>query len=82
MDEKKLYVENLSNAEKEQRDFVVYDQSHWNDPDHIEYVYHGYTYDMENYNFLKMAHPDKTLGIVTKEYFKQKLKKLVKYANN
>lgn len=74
MDEK-LYIDSLSEAEKEQRDFVVYDQFNWNNPDHIEYVYHGWLYAMQNYNFLKMAHPDKTLCIVTKEYYKQNLKK-------
>lgn len=74
MDEK-LYINSLTDAEKEQRDFVVYDQFNWNNPDHIEYVFHGWGYAMKNYNFLKMAHPDKTLAIVTKEYFKQKLKK-------
>ena len=56
---------------KDTRRYVVYDQFHWLDPDHVEYVFKGKEYALNNYAFLKQAHPDKTLGLVSAEEFER-----------
>ncbi len=59
---------------KEKKDtgrYVVFDQFHWNDPDHLEYVFGGWEYALSNYRFLKAAHPDKTLGLTSVENYEK-----------
>ena len=75
MENSKLYIENLTDKEKRDRTYVVYDQFHWLDPNHIEYCFKGWDSALANYNFLKAAHTDKTLGLVTVEYYMKFLKK-------
>lgn len=56
---------------KDKQRYVVYDQFHWFAPDHLEYVFAGWEYALQNYRFLKAAHPDKVLGLVeAKQYMK------------
>lgn len=57
---------------KDEQRYVVYDQFHWLAPDRLEYVFAGWEYALKNYAFLKQAHPDKTLGLVTVEDYEKK----------
>ena len=57
---------------KDRQRYVVYDQVHWLAPDHLEYVFAGWEYALKNYEFLKQAHPDKTLGLVIVEDYEKK----------
>lgn len=61
-------------SDKDNQVYVVYDQFHWQTPDHVEYVFKGWDVALANYAFLKDAHPDKSLGLCTKEEFIKKLK--------
>lgn len=54
---------------KNHKTYVVYDQFHWNDPDHIEYRFDGWESALANYGFFKDANPDKTLGLTDLENF-------------
>ena len=49
--------------------YVVFDQFHWLDPDHLEYCFKGFDYALANYSFLKAAHPDKSLGFTSEENY-------------
>lgn len=55
-------------------EYVVYDQFHWNDPNHLEYVFKGRDYALKNYVFLVRAHPDKSLGFTLKKLYIEKFK--------
>ena len=55
---------------RSQKTYVVYDQFHWGDINHLEYLFKGFRYALENYRFLKEAHPDKTLGMLEIEKYK------------
>ncbi len=55
--------------EKDNREYVIYDQFHWLDMDHLEMTVSGYDYALKVYAFQKEANPDKCLGFVTKEQF-------------
>lgn len=79
MDESKLYIDNLTNEEKKDLSYVVFDQFHWLDPNHIEYCFKGWDVALANYNFLKVAHQDKILGLVTLEYYEKFLRKKFKH---
>ena len=58
--------------EKDDEEYVVYDQFHWLWDDHIEYIYKGWEYALANYNFLKQSYPDESLGLSYENYQKVK----------
>lgn len=51
--------------------YVVYDQFHWLDADHLEYQFKGLNYALDNYRFLKASHPDKVLGLLEVDKYKK-----------
>ena len=57
---------------KDNQIYVVFDQFHWKSPDHLEYEFGGHEYALANYSFLKIAHPDKSLGMCTIEEYRKK----------
>lgn len=50
--------------------YVIYDQFHFYDADHLERPVKGRKFALETYKFLKQAYPDKILGLSTIEYYK------------
>lgn len=60
-----------SNSRKDNQRYVIYDQFHWLDSDHLEMTVSGYDYALKVYAFQKAANPDKSLGFVTEEHFKR-----------
>ena len=62
---------NKSNSKLNNQRFVIYDQFHWLDSDHLEMTISGYDYALKVYAFQKEANPDKSLGFVTEEQFKR-----------
>lgn len=54
--------------------YVVYDQFHFKDADHLEVPVKGRKFALDTYKFLKTSFPDKILGLTTVEYYR-KLKK-------
>ena len=51
--------------------YVIYDQFHWLNPDHLELTISGWGYALKVYAFEKEANPDKTLGLTTEEEYKK-----------
>lgn len=51
--------------------YVIYDQFHWLNPDHLELTISGWDYALKVYAFEKEANPDKTLGLITEEEYKK-----------
>ena len=62
---------NKSNSKLNNQRFVIYDQFHWLNSDHLEMTISGYDYALKVYSFQKEANPDKSLGFVTEEQFKR-----------
>lgn len=77
MNDKKHTPKNLTEKDHV---YVVFDQFHWLDPDHLEYCFKGFDYALANYTFLKAAHQDKSLGFTSEENY-LKLKRNRCHAN-
>lgn len=58
---------------KRPRRYVIYDQFHWLNPNHLVRVIDGAWNDaLEQYRFYKAAFPKESLGLVTEEEFLRK----------
>lgn len=49
--------------------YVIYDQFHWGDPNHLESPCANHKEALERYKFLKEAFPGESLGMLTKRKF-------------
>ena len=58
-------------------EYVIYDQFHWLDPNHLESPCANHKEALERYEFLKAAFPGESLGMTTKSKF-MKLKESLK----
>ena len=50
-------------------EYVIYDQFHWLDPNHLESPCANRKEAIERYKFLKDAFPGESLGMLTKRKF-------------
>ena len=61
-------------------EYVIYDEFHWGNPDHLESPCANYKEALERYKFLKESFPNDIFGLTTKKKF-LKLKELYKQIN-
>lgn len=55
--------------------YVIYDQFHFGEENHLEVPAKGRKYALSVYRFLKELHPNMSIGLATIEYYKLKVKK-------
>lgn len=56
--------------------YVIYDQFHWCNPDHIERQVKGWKSALATYCFLKDVYANVSLGLVTLDYYNKLIKSM------
>ena len=59
-----------------QTEFVIYDQFHWGNHDHLEVHVDGWDNALNQYRFYKDAFPNESLGLVDVERFRSIVKSI------